>query len=619
MKIMKRIIYPVIVLVAFLSLSCEDYLKEEVVAQATYEYYNSEKGMEDLVNAAYSGLRYKFNGEQSFTLFNYGVDEYKQAADGQNKYFDSYTSQLNPVSAAYIHDMWSEYYSMINTCNIGIERIPQLTEGVNFISSEEGKAQRIAELRFLRGFYYFILVQQFGSIPVSLQGNLATKVEFDRQPVADIYEVIISDLRHAEAILPPAQSEPGRITKGAARHYLAKVYLTRGSAVNDERGQKPADMDSAAYFAEQVIAMTDQYELMEDFAYLWDIENEDNKEIILSAQFNNNPLLLSGSGNRVHLYFNMVYDVKPGMLRDIANGRPWRRLQPTDYAMDVFDRRNDSRFYKSFKTTWFSNNPGTIPTWTQADANAGYVDASLVGEPKFEQGDTAIFLSMRTNVPEAEIKSKPYLFIPRDHFTLQDFLTLVKHLDPTRLDVGTETASRDGVYARLAETYLIAAEAYGRNGDYGTAAGYINDLRTRAAYKDGEAKPSHHWLTEGGGYLNTENTIAELLIDETYWDNDVAIEQYPPSATDKASRFIHFMLNERTRELIGELHRWEDLVRTETFQERVNLYNPNARGNVQAFHKLRPIPQQHIDRLFKDGVPLTDEQKAQQQNTGYQQ
>ena len=77
------------------------------------------------------------------------------------------------------------------------------------------------------------------------------------------------------------------------------------------------------------------------------------------------------------------------------------------------------------------------------------------------------------------------------------------------------------------------------------------------------------------------------------------------------------MLNERTRELLGELHRWNDLVRTETLVERVSEFNALAKPNIKPFHKLRPIPQAHLERVFLDGVPLNAEQRAGLQNPGY--
>ncbi|MDJ1467854.1 RagB/SusD family nutrient uptake outer membrane protein [Cytophagaceae bacterium DM2B3-1] len=593
------------------TISCKDYLVEKPLSRLSYEYYETEAGLEDLVDATYSELRFLFNGEVSFTMTNYGVDEYREASDGQFKHWDNYGAQLNPSSAGHIHDMWTSYYRGINMCNLGIKWIKDFQGGTGILKDDAGKAQRIAELTFLRGFYYFMLVQQFGEIPLVLDGSVEVRLEFTKSPVADIYKSIIADMRAAEAVLPVSQTQIGRITKGAAQHFLSKVYLTRGSAVSDQRGQQGTDMDSVIYYAEEVIN-SGTYQLQPNYADLWKIENEANREVIFAAQFNNNALLLNGSGNRTHLYFQMVYDTKPGMLRDIANGRPFRRLMPTDYAMDIFDRKNDSRFYKSFRTTYFSNNANSIPKWTAANAPS----PDLVGKAKFSVGDTAIFLTMNNNVSDADIAKKPYLWIPRNKFTRQEFLTLIKHLDPTRLDVTTETAGRDGVYARLGETYLIAAEAYGRKENYSKAVEYINVLRSRAAYKAGEAKPAHFWIAEGGTKGDVSSTESEVLITEDVFSTNTPFEKYPVSATTTKQRFIHFILNERTRELLGEFHRWMDLVRTETFYERVKLFNPDATG-LQEFHKLRPIPQEHIDRLQKDGTPLNAEQRRAEQNTGY--
>ena len=75
--------------------------------------------------------------------------------------------------------------------------------------------------------------------------------------------------------------------------------------------------------------------------------------------------------------------------------------------------------------------------------------------------------------------------------------------------------------------------------------------------------------------------------------------------------FIGFMLDERARETYGEMNRWEDLVRTETLYERVKEFNPDAAPNIKEYHKLRPIPQNHIDRLS----PKPSAEEAQ--NEGY--
>jgi len=151
---------------------------------------------------------------------------------------------------------------------------------------------------------------------------------------------------------------------------------------------------------------------------------------------------------------------------------------------------------------------------------------------------------------------------------------------------------------RYAETLLIAAEAYGRKGNYTKAAEYINVVRKRAAYKAGEAKPKEFLTVEGGDPANlAASTEAAMTITEA----DI----------NDPDKLVNFILDERLREFIGEHHRWFDLVRCGKLYERVKAYNPKATG-IADYHKLRPIPQAvHIDRLQNPG-PLSEEQ-----NPGY--
>jgi hypothetical protein len=76
------------------------------------------------------------------------------------------------------------------------------------------------------------------------------------------------------------------------------------------------------------------------------------------------------------------------------------------------------------------------------------------------------------------------------------------------------------------------------------------------------------------------------------------------------------MLNERTRELCGELYRWEDLARTETFYDRTKMFNPDA-TNLAPYHKLRPIPLPQIISQTKGGGPLSASDITAYQNPGY--
>jgi len=123
------------------------------------------------------------------------------------------------------------------------------------LGTKEQKDLRIAELRALRGLFYFQLVTQLGGVPLVTVVRSEPQFEFPRASVADVYTQIISDLKQAGPVLPwrYTGADRGRATRAMAYHYLAKAYLTRGSAVTEARGQKPTDMDSVIVFADSVI------------------------------------------------------------------------------------------------------------------------------------------------------------------------------------------------------------------------------------------------------------------------------------------------------------------------------------------------------------------------------
>lgn len=120
-------------------------------------------------------------------------------------------------------------------------------------------------------------------------------------------------------------------------------------------------------------------------------------------------------------------------------------------------------------------------------------------------------------------------------------------------------------------------------------------------------------MFDGGTQGDVSDTYNNFKADETLFSTNAPSENYPPSATSEASRFIHFMLNERTRELCGEFYRWEDLARTETLYERTKLFNKDAVSIVPK-DKLRPIPQIQIDATTVNNQPMSPDQKKAYQN-----
>lgn len=584
--------------------ACTNWLSEDGAPKMTYDYYGTEQGVDAAVAAAYSFLRWGCGNERYDVLTELGTDLFTAGSDGKNKTsFNAYGTQLNPEDNI-LSGLWENHYKGISDANIAMDQILQSD------MSESKKLTSLGEMLFIRSFLYFELVQQFGKVPLVTEGSFEIRTDFKRAAIADIYKQIITDLRTAVEYLPEKvdDSQKGKATSYAASHLLAEVYLTRGSAVTDVRGQKATDMDSVLYFAENVIKNS-PYRLQKNFADLWNIDNMGNSEVIFAVQFTSNPIF-NDDGNTFHLYWLPVYDDEDGMERDIFYGRPYKRYRPTDKVLfKLYDRKNDSRFYKSFRWAYMSNYAKTIPVWKELEDKGEIYftpdpqKRQIAGKKKFEVGDTAIYYTIeKTGFKKNSIEmkklraDKSYTYYPYEVHDSKHYPTLIKHLAPNRPSVAEKASSREWVRMRLGETYLIAAEAAGRKGDFDLAAKYINVIRERAAWADGETKTAQYWEIEGGAPDDINSTYDNIKV----------------TATELSTGdFVSFILDERGRELLGEICRWEDLVRTEKFYEWVKKYNSDAEAAIKTYHKLRPIPQTHIDRLDPVG-PVEEEQ-----NEGY--
>jgi len=546
-------------MMALMSQSCKNILEEKIISGITADYYNTAAGIEAGVRGSYEPLRSWYGSQRGFTLTVFGTDEYTKGADGDYKPVNDYEtpSMISGTASTYFREAWNQLYQGINTTNAVISRAPSVD------MPEALKATRVAEARFLRAHYYFLLVQMFGPIHLTLEETTTVITTANRTPVNQIYDVIVADLEYALANLPEAKpAEWGRAYKPAAEHMLAKVLLTRGYI---PEAAKPDDFSRAAALAESVFTNYSYLKLEPQFINLWNMDNQLNPEIVWSVQYTTDPLTNTNtinnpsggafnSGNSGHLYFIMEYDAgHPGMMRDIANGRPFKRFKPTQYTIKAFDLENDSRYHGSFKTVWYANNPGNLA-------------------PGMQLGDTALYVPTY-EMSDAEKATKNYKVFNPSLVAQQSngryFPSLNKFIDPSRLTLAQEPGSRDFFVARLAETYLIAAEANFQLGNLDKAAEQINVVRTRAALP-GKVE---------------------------------AMQITPEQVT------LDFILEERTRELLGEMVRWFDLKRTGTLVDRVKLYNPDAAVNIQPFHLLRPIPQDQLDRV-------TNKEEFQQ-NPGY--
>lgn len=604
-------------LVSMIFVSCDHFLEEKMNPAISNDYLNTEQGAIKGMNAVYHFMKYTYGQERTITAFVFGTDEYVNGSDGDYKPIGMYTN-IDP-SRDVFWQLWDSWYKAINNCNLLIDNIPNIPAEVVF-TDQNNRNILLGEALFMRAFFYYHLVLNYGSVPMPLKGNKGTvETSFSKASESAIFSQIISDLRKAAEALPLAKDQEfGRATKGAAQMLLSRAYLARVSKPDD---RKPGvnDLDSVIYFTGQVI-QSNEYILLENYADIFAGENDNNKEIIFAVQ-NTPDLVFNDSGSELHMFFYSNYEAEPGMQRAIeAGGRSYKRAMPTDFLMDVYDRKNDSRFYKSYLLQLKANNAGTIP--------------KVNGVPKFALGDTAFYYSLDwVDVDWDLIKSSKdydnlliqakakytYNWHPRNEFSpnfelefrakvdkgfsldRRFFLTLSKHLDYNRPDIQNKPGQNNVILIRFAEAYMMRAEAFGRKGNFTEAAKDLNKLRQRAAYKDGEVKPQENWRTEGGIKGDVAGTYTQIELSET--DIQKGFTGY--------GDFIDFILDEMAREFNGECRRWMDLARFGRLVERVKKYNPDAMSYIKDFHQLRPIPTNHIERL------IPQPEMAEVQNPGY--
>lgn len=542
-----------VLLLGIFSTSCEDYLEEDLISGVSAgTYYTTASGFEAAVAATYAETKSFYGWERGFTMTVFGTDLHTNGRGGSHKMINFYDGAFSPAQG-FVRDTWRDFYRGINQANAVINR----SENVDGVS-EAMKTARIAEVRFLRALFYFNLVRFFGDVHLSLEETVGVEIEANRTPAGQIYsEAIIPDLEFAISHLPDSQNDYGRVSKPASEFLLAKVLMTRAY---QSYGQGAADAQEAERLMSNVITNYN-FNLLPDFADLWDIDNERNTEVIFSIQNNKNQVDegLDTRGHSGHLYFLMEYDILPGMARDTENGRPWIRFRPTNFLLGLWDREMDARYDKTYKHAWISNTESSIPVWTEEDASQGYVASNMVGTRKYSIGDTAVFIPGpgKDELWTADrIGRTPYLVITDSQYDERWYPTLNKWIDPTRPNRQHPPGQRDHPLMRLADAYLIRAEARIMQGDQEGAAEDINTVRRRGAWPGMES----------------------------------AIEIPAEEAT------LDFLLDERGRELVGEGHRWFDLTRTGKLVERVRAHNPEGRNNIQDYHIFRPIPLEQIDR-----------------------
>lgn len=508
--------------------------------------YTKAAGFESLVNAAYSYTRFWYGKEEGYSLSEMGTDIWTNGTGDVYPQLSTYNN-LQGANTTALDLEWNNLYAAINLCNTGITQIGAVTD---YTAAQ--KTTREAELRFLRAFYNWHVVETWGGVHMTTKPTTGVVTEAYPTSVDSFYLQIFTDLQFAVDNLPNTIStDYGRASKVVAKAFMARMLLTRGR--NAEAISMANDV-----IRNYGLSLTTRY------ADLWNMGNLKNKEIIWAVDYSTNlanndittatyPYGHPRGSNSGHLLFLMVYDqVNSAILqRDIPNGRPFNRYMPTLALLNLFDETNDARYDASFQTVWFANRAGTV------------------GGNPFVVGDTACYAA-KTVIPPAIMNSRKYTTfdvskvygsngVPSQR---RFYVSLKKFKDSTRASVAEAQSARDVFVMRLAEMHLIAAEAELKIGKLDSAAYYLNIIRTRAALP--------------GRVAQMQVTPAQISLD--------------------------FILDERARELCGEQLRWFDLKRTGRLEARIQSMNPDAAAFVRPFHLVRPIPQSQLDAVTNKTV-----------------
>lgn len=356
-------------------------------------FYKDQTEVEQALNGVYGQLQgitssaYIF---KEFTSDNTTIDFNPLDRGGAAGWEAFEYSTVNPGNGE-ISNLWNSYYSTLYNVNFALEKLA----GSSTIDAT-AKAEIEGQLKFIRAYLYFDLVQYFGDV-VLVTSTLSTPEEaFDllRSPVADVYAQIESDLNDAAAALPATYdaANAGRITKGAALSLLGKVYLTQK--------QYPEAVNTL----KQVLPLG--YALLPVYADNFDPQKKNGVESIFEIQYQ--------GGNDLGEHSNFMYLFAPRLSQDIVTGYasvvPAGRNIPTNDIIAAYEE-GDLRKEVSLQEGYTNANGEWIPIpyitkYLYPHTVAGRTDNNW---PVLRYADVLLMLAEAINEQGASAEAHDYL------------------------------------------------------------------------------------------------------------------------------------------------------------------------------------------------------------------
>jgi hypothetical protein len=278
--IRNKLVVSTIIMLLFLNSCNVEKLKLTNPNQLTTEtFFKTEDQVRKAVNAVYANLQ--TDGLYQRTLF-YTMDfmaiEQLNTTDPIYHLFLEYTFV---ASNKFIEDYWKRCYAGINRANFVINNEESINKIPLGLMSQVMKNKYIGEAKFLRAFYYFLLVTRFGDVPMYLEIPEDGK-GLARTPKAEVWAQIETDLSAAaEKCLPKNIEEKGRTTSGAARALLGKAHLFQANESNNQ-----ADYIAAKNAFLQVINDKANYDIEDIYSDNFKEETEHGQESIFEVEFN---------------------------------------------------------------------------------------------------------------------------------------------------------------------------------------------------------------------------------------------------------------------------------------------------------------------------------------------
>ncbi|MFC4222239.1 RagB/SusD family nutrient uptake outer membrane protein [Flagellimonas marina] len=492
---MKKLKYiSTLLMVFFMSVACseDEFLKEEPKDFfSPSNAFVSEEGFISALANIYLDNRdfYYSPGDNIANFALLGIDAdltwVRQDAAGvyTNDYFQWNTFNADADFAA---KWYGIFYLQIFKANTIIGRIDDISW-----ESEEDRNAIEAEARFLRAYYYRFLANMWGGVPLVLEETTQPKFDYVRDTRENVYLQCKQDLEYAVQHMYTVDQVPaGRAPRAAAYHILSEVNIQLGDY------QGAIDAASAVIDDGNFALMMDRFGLFSDFEWrgydytgppepwgdvYWDMfrkgnfnRSSGNTETIWNVQYEfdvvggvtegrteGNFTLERWLGGRVYWNGGFAQDLNGlrNVYKDTLMGRSVGLGGATDYLENQVwnfkgDFNNDIRNSKyNIQRTYYWNNP----------------ESEFFGMPLSEDTYDPTLLERFRGGRMSQPSFKKNVEVLHEPYKLQD---------------GENNSDgrifKDWYIIRLAETYLLRAEAYLRNGNNDLAAADINAIRNRA-------------------------------------------------------------------------------------------------------------------------------------------